>query len=105
MKKITLALLVALSIISPIAYTQITIFVIPPMGALPDGKTLVIGRLGKTEFIDSADAICERLQGGVSLICRGITLGAVLKNSHTIITLPYSDWLYSISTGGKTYNR
>lgn len=84
-------------------YTQITIFVVPPIGALPEGKTVIILRLNKTEFIDSPDAICERAQGGVSLLCRGITLGAVVKNTTILARLPYMDWLYLISTDGKRY--
>lgn len=84
-------------------YTQVTIFVIQPIGAVPEGKTLIITRLNKTKFIDSADAICERIQGGVSLLCRMVTLGAVMQNARILARLPYSETLYTISTGGKTY--
>lgn len=86
-------------------YTQITIFVVPPIGAIPEGKTVIITRLNKTEFIDSPDGMCERIQGGVSLLCRGMVLGAVVEKSTILLRLPYSSWLYSISTGGKTYDR
>ncbi|RRJ34370.1 hypothetical protein [Pandoraea apista] len=85
--------------------SQITLFVVPPIGAVPEGKTVVISRLNKTEFIDSPDAMCERIQGYVSLLCRGMALGAVLEKSTILLRLPYSEWLYSISTGGKTYDR
>lgn len=88
-----------------IVYTQLTIFVVPPIGALPEGKTIVMTRLNKTEFIDSPDAMCERIQGGVSLLCRGISMAAVVSNATIIARLPYSSWLYSISTGGKSYER
>ncbi|MDX7646448.1 hypothetical protein ACK31J_07395 [Aeromonas caviae] len=93
----TIAILVA------VICTQITVFVIPPIGAVPEGKTLIIPRLNKTEFIDSADGMCERIQGGVSLLCRGMVMGAVVGESKILLRLPYSSWLYSISTGGKTY--
>jgi hypothetical protein len=86
-------------------YTQTTIFVIPPIGALPEGKTVLISRLNKTEFIDSPDAMCERIQGSVSLLCRGMVLAAVIEKSTIIVRLPYSSWLYSISTKGKQYDR
>jgi len=86
-------------------YTQITIFVVPPIGAIPEGKTVIITRLNKIEFIDSPDGMCERIQGGVSLLCRGMVLGAVVEKSTILLRLPYSSWLYSISTGGKTYDR
>jgi len=88
-----------------VAYTQFTVFVVPPIGAVPEGRTIVISRLNKINFIDSADAMCERAQGGVSLLCRGMMLAAVSKNATIYLRLPYSDWLYSISTGGLRYDR
>ena len=57
--------LVILIVTFIVIYTQVTFFVIPPVGAMPEGRTVVITRLNKTEFIDSPDAICERIQGGV----------------------------------------
>jgi len=86
-----------------VAYTQLTIFVVQPIGAIPEGKTLIISRLNKTEFIDSPDTMCERIQGGVSLMCRMFVLGAVAAKSDIYLRLPYSEWLYLISTGGKKY--
>ncbi len=104
MKKSLTVSLVVLVVLAILIYTQITIFVIQPIGALPEGKTLIITRLNKTEFIDSADAMCERIQGGVSLFCRIGAMGAVLEKSTILLRLPYSSLLYSISTGGKTYD-
>lgn len=83
--------------------SQVTIFVIRPIGAIPDGKTLIISRMDKTRFIDSADAMCERLQGGVSLLCRGTTLAGISQNATIYLRLPYLESLYLYSTGGKTY--
>lgn len=103
MKQKTVVALVVLAVTVIVIYTQITLFVIPPIGALPEGRTMVITRLNKTKFIDSPDAMCERIQGGVSLLCRGIVMGAVLEKSTILMRLPYSSWLYSISTGGKIY--
>lgn len=97
--------LVTVGVLIVAACTQITIFVVQPIGAIPQGLTVIIGRLNNTEFIDSPDAMCERLQGGVSLLCRGMTAGAVAKNSTVLLRLPYSSWLYSLSVGGKTYSR
>ncbi|MBI3794278.1 MAG: hypothetical protein HY280_06065 [Nitrospinae bacterium] len=85
--------------------TQVTIFVIPPIGILPEGKTLVISRLNKTNFIDSADSMCERLQGNVNLLCRAMSMGTVVKIAKVYARLPYSEWLYLISTGGKKYDK
>jgi hypothetical protein len=87
------------------AASQVTIFVIQPIGALPEGKTLVISRMSNTKFIDSADAICERTQGGVSLICRIGAMGGTLKNARVYARMPYIHWLYQISTGGKEHVR
>ena len=99
----TLALIVA-AVLAVLIYTQITIFVIPPIGALPEGKAIIITRLNKTEFIDSPDGMCDRIQGAVSLLCRGMIMGAVLEKSTILLSLPYSSWLYNISTGGKEYD-
>lgn len=97
--------IVIVLVLAIIVYTQITIFVVQPIGALPEGKTVVMARLDKTEFIDSPDAMCERIQGGVSLLCRAMVMGAVLEKTTIFFRLPYSAWLYGISTGGKTYDR
>lgn len=105
MKRSHTIVLVVAAISIFVIYTQITIFIIPPIGALPEGKTVIIARLNKTEFIDSPDGMCERIQGGVSLLCRGMVMGAVIGKSTILLRLPYSSWLYSISTGGKTYER
>lgn len=105
MKRGHTIVLVVAAILSIVIYTQITIFVIPPIGALPEGKTVIITRLNKTEFIDSPDGMCERIQGGVSLLCRGMAMGAVIEKTTILLRLPYSSWLYSVSTGGKTYER
>lgn len=92
-------------IIAICVYTQITIFVVPPIGAVPEGRTVIMLRSSKTNFIDSADAMCERIQAGVSLLCRGLTMAAVVNNTKILARLPYSRALYLVSTGGKTYDR
>ena len=93
----------AVLLVLGVAATQVTLFIIPPIGAVPEGRTVLITRLNKTEFIDSPDAMCERIQGGVSLLCRGIMMGAVVEKATILVRLPYSSTLYSISTGGKSY--
>ena len=101
----TVVILVIVGVVSVFVYMQFTIFIVPPIGAVPDGRTLVITRLNKTQFVDSPDAMCERIQGGVSLLCRGMALGAIAQNATIHIRLPYSETLYLISTSGKTYER
>ena len=102
-KTISFFSLVVVIILAAVIYTQLTIFVVPPIGAVPEGKTLIISRMNKTEFIDSPDAMCERMQGGVNLLCRALLLGVVAKKSTIYLRLPYSESLYLVSTGGKKY--
>lgn len=88
-----------------IIYTQITLFVIQPIGSVPEGKTLVILKLNKTNFIDSADAMCIREMGKLNLICRGMMIATVVDKTKILFRLPYSEFLYKISTGGETYSK
>lgn len=83
----------------------VTIFVVQPIGAIPEGGTIVISRLKTMHFIDSADAWCERKLNSVNLLCRGGVMGTVAKEGTILMRLPYSEMLYKISTGGKTYDR
>ena len=101
----TLWYLAGLLAIVALASTQFTLFVVQPIGAIPDGRTLLIGRLAGSNFVDSPDAMCERIQDGVSLLCRGMVMGQVGKNATIYLRLPYSETLYMWSTGGKTYDR
>ena len=98
-------ILAGIALILFVLYSTVTIFVIPPIGVIPEGKTLIISRLNKTNFIDSADAMCERISGGVSLICRGMAMGTVLEKSTIYMRFPYVHSLYLISTNGATYER
>jgi hypothetical protein len=95
----------AIIIFFAIAIAQVSIFVIQPLNALPDGKTLIIGRMNKMNFIDSADGMCARELGGVSLLCRLSVLGAVLDKASIYLRLPYIPFLYRISTGGEEYSK
>ena len=105
MSKRKLILLVVLTAFIIVVYTQVTFFVIQPIGAVPEGMTLVIWRTGTLKFIESADGFCGRESNGVSLLCRMAVLGAIAQNSTVIARLPYSETLYLISTGGKKYER
>lgn len=100
-----LVLLVGAPVALMIIASQITIFTIQPLGMLPEGKTLIISRMSNTKFIDSADAICERTQGGVSLLCRIGALSGTLKNANIYMRLPYMPWLYQIANEGKQYDQ
>ncbi len=98
-------ILISVAILMVVFFSQITFFVIQPIGAVPKGKTLVILRMNKTNFIDSADAMCAREMDGVNLLCRGMMMAAIAKKGTILVRLPYSEFLYNISTDGKTYGR
>ncbi|MEO5926467.1 MAG: hypothetical protein ABIR70_21790 [Bryobacteraceae bacterium] len=89
------------------AYTQLTFFVVQPIGAVPDGRTVLIWRREKTKFIDSADAVCQREMGGVNLLCRGAVIGGIVgtDGNGILLRLPYIETLYLISTGGMKYDK
>lgn len=101
----TVLLLLVLVAMIALGSTQVTLFVIQPVGAVPEGRTVVISRLRGGRLVDSADAMCERIQGSVNLLCRGMVLGQVGKSATIYLRLPYSETLYRFSTGGKTYDR
>jgi len=103
MKGLSLALIVLVFLVVP--YFTLTLFVIPPIGAVPEGRTVIIWKRAKTNFIDSPDALCAREMGGVSLLCRAAALGGIAQGGEDgiLMRLPYSEWLYLISTNGKTY--
>jgi hypothetical protein len=104
-KSILLVCVGLLMTAATIAYFSLTIFIIQPIGALPEGRTIVATRVGKTKFLDSADAICAREVGGVSLLCRSMIMGKFLEETTVVSRLPYSETLYLWSTGGKKYGR
>jgi len=82
------------------------ILVIQPIGAIPEGATIVYWRLGlKIPFIASADGMLNKSNMGVSLLGRGMMLGELSKIiiPRKLFSLPYYEILYLISTGGKQY--
>ncbi|MCF7730889.1 MAG: hypothetical protein K9N23_04340 [Akkermansiaceae bacterium] len=84
------------------------VFVIQPIGALPDGATVVYCRQGlNMKFIESADGILKRETGKVTLFGRGIVLGKIgeIVAERKVISLPYFHILYLWSTGGSEYDR
>ena len=104
-KKTIVVILLVVLVVAGLGSTQITVFVIQPIGAVPDGRTLVISRLNQGKLVDSADGMCERIQGSVNLLCRGLVLGQVGKNATVYARLPYSEALYLLSTNGSKYDR
>lgn len=84
------------------------IFVIQPIGAIPEGATIVYWRSGlNIPFIASADGLLEDSGAGVSLLGRGIILSKLADPimKRKIIRFGYSEKLYLWSTSGKKYEK
>ena len=82
------------------------IFVTQPIGAVPEGVTVVYWRVGlDLPFIVSADGMALEAAGGVSILARGIFLGQLAETiaDRRLANLPYSRWLYLRSTGGREF--
>ena len=89
-------------------YSTMGLFVVQPIGAIPEGTTVLYWRYDtKLPFISSADGLLLEKGQGVSLFGRGIVLGAIgkLMEERKIMNLPYSKTLYLISTGGKEFEK
>lgn len=90
-------------------YLLFGLFVVQPIGAVPEGVTILYFRAGlNLNFIDSADSFSMRVMDGkVSLFSRALALGTVGKHldGRIILRLPYSEILYSISTNGISLDR
>lgn len=85
-------------------YTQLGFYSIQPIGALPEGSTVLVWRQGGEPFFNSPDGTCLRVQDGVSLLCRMAAL-KVAPTERILLRLPYQSWAYLASTGGRTFDR
>lgn len=79
-------------------------YTVQPIGAMPDGATVVVWRDSGEPFFNSADALCLERMGGVSLMCRGMAMGQA-PTDRIVLRLPYLDFAYSMSTGGREFDR
>lgn len=98
---LAVVLILAWVIIRPGAFT------VQPIGALPQGITFIYHSRGsEMPFFSSPDGLCLQTQGSVSLLCRAAALEAIGELSDRIVLrLPYSEWAYLRSTGGRTFDR
>jgi hypothetical protein len=78
-------------------------YTIQPIGALPEGRTIVVWRAAGEPFFNSPDAQCLEKMGGVSLMCRAFAVGAAPVD-RVIVRLPYSRQAYLISTDGREFS-
>lgn len=83
------------------------VFTVQPIGALPQGVTFIYHSRGsEMPFFSSPDGLCLQTQGSVSLLCRAAALEAMGELSDRIVLrLPYYEWAYLRSTGGRTFDR
>jgi hypothetical protein len=83
------------------------VFTIQPIGALPEGVTLIYHSRGpEMPFFSSPDGLCLKMQGSVSLLCRGAAMaGAAELTDRIILKLPYIHQAYLVSTGGMEFDR
>jgi len=83
-------------------------FVIQPLGALPEGKTIVYWRIGLDyPFISSADGLLEKSGAGVSLFGRSLMLSSIIDDidERIILRMKYFEQLYLKSTSGIKYKK
>ena len=105
MNKRVMVVIIIFLLILLISLTQITFFTIQPIGAIPEGVTLVIARGDRTKLFDSADGICLREMGVVSLFCRTIAITTILEETNILFRLPYIDFIYLKSTNGFRFEK
>lgn len=76
---------------------QVTFFIVPPIGAIPEGATVLAWRSNFGRLLDSPDASCKRKVGAVSPLCRAAAIAAFADAHEIIKRLPYSETLYDLS--------
>jgi hypothetical protein len=99
---------ILVSLVCSFTYFTTGLFVMQPIGALPEGATVWYWRFGTSlPFISSADGLLLEKQGSVSLLGRAVALGVLAEPvaGRKIVALPYSRTLYLITTGGREFER
>ena len=84
------------------------IFVIQPIGAIPEGATIVYWRTGlNLPFISSADGLLAESGAGVSLLGRALMIGKLAEpiKEKELFRFGYSERIYLWSTNGKKYEK
>ncbi|CDH05749.1 hypothetical protein KKJ06_19495 [Xenorhabdus bovienii] len=102
-KKLIVAVIIIFVALSIFAYNKITIFAVQPIGALPEGATVVMWKKGNMRFFESPDGMCLQSTGGVSLFCRLAALGNGIDKDNVIFRLPYIEYVYLQSTDGRKF--
>lgn len=95
---------IGLAVFAVASYIFCGLYTVQPIGALPEGSTAIVLRATGEPFFNSPDALCLERMGGVSLLCRGMAMGQA-PTDRIIVRLPYQEWAYNASTGGKSFDR
>ncbi|MGL4289826.1 MAG: hypothetical protein ACRCVA_25970 [Phreatobacter sp.] len=78
-----------------------TVLVTPPGPTSTVGNIQIVERRGPLQFLDSPDALCQRAGRPVTPECRSAVIAA-LPPGRSYVTLPYVDFLYRQTLGGRT---
>ncbi|WP_404384953.1 hypothetical protein [Caenispirillum salinarum] len=119
MRKVLMSMALTGLILGVALSTQVGLFVVQPSAApsVPDGLTSVsapvakpaeapvgmvylLTRASDMRFLDSPDAICRRQFDRDNDACRGLVQGWVMRESRVLATLPYSEALWRMASGG-----
>ena len=97
--------LIVIGVLAALFFGLTGIYVIQPIGAIPDGISILYFRLGlNLPYFSSADCFLMDNVGSVSLLSRAAAMGQILEliEDRIIVRLPYMDFVYRISMKGVT---
>jgi len=103
-KRIRVLLGLLILIIVIVVLTKVGFYTIQPSGALPEGSTWLVWKARGEPYFNSPDAVSLKAIGSVSLMSRGFALAHAPKD-RIILRLPYWDFAYLRSTGGKRFKK
>lgn len=85
------------------AYMKCGIYSVPPTVSTAKGYTAIVWRTPDEPLFNSPDAAALRKGEKVSLLTRGFALANEPAKGRIILTLPYMEWAYLVSTDKKKY--
>ena len=91
-----LALVLLLIFVGVIVWQSCGLYTVPPIGALPEGRTLFVRRAEGEPFFNSPDGLCLRRTGDVTLLCRAMAMGQA-PTDRIVFRLPYLEFAYKAS--------
>lgn len=103
-KRIRILLGILVLVILFVVIFKIGFYSIQPIGAVPEGSTWLVWRTSGEPFFNSADGMILKATGGVSLLTRGMALANAPKE-RIILRLPYWEFAYLRSTGGRKFEK